>query len=68
MGVADLQNRLRDDCNLDASERTLRGDLQALEDAGDLLKAGVGPGATRTPIAVELPTMPAPILNGHSHG
>lgn len=68
MGVADLQNRLRDDCNLDASERTLRGDLQALEDAGDLLKAGRGAWRHAYPIAVELPTMPAPILNGHSHG
>jgi hypothetical protein len=42
MGIGDLQKRLKDDRGIDASERTLRNDLQAMEVDGRLTKTGRG--------------------------
>lgn len=73
MGATVLQKRLQDDRNIKASERTLRDDMQAMEEDGRLTKAGRGvwdiahtmAQAAAEGISATLPTTPAPVLNGN---
>lgn len=67
MGASDLQSRLQDDCNVKTSERTVRDDLAALVDDGELMKSGRGRWDVSRAIAEALPTMEAPVLNGVAH-
>ncbi|MBX3014835.1 MAG: hypothetical protein KF832_25165 [Caldilineaceae bacterium] len=67
MGAIELQKRLQDDRGIEASERTVRLDLAALETSGDLRKVGRGAWDLSQPIATMLPALSAPVLNGHGH-
>ena len=64
MGMADLLQRLQDDRGIEASERTLRSDLQAMEADGRLTKLGRGRWDVSHTITATLPTIAGPILNG----
>lgn len=66
MSLAELQGRLRDDMGIDVAERTLRTDLQALVDAGELVKMGRGRWAQPMAIATTLPDPVAIYTNGHN--
>lgn len=67
MSISELQDRLQNDCDIEASDRTLRTDLQALVDSGELVKSGRGRWDVSRTIADELPAMAAPVLNGVAH-
>lgn len=65
MSLAELQGRLRDDMGIDVAERTLRTDLHALVDAGELVKMGRGRWALPMAIATTLPQPVAIYTNVH---
>jgi hypothetical protein len=65
MSLAELQSRLQDDVGVTVAERTLRTDLQALVDAGDLVKMGRGRWAAALTIATTLPATSVIVTNGH---
>lgn len=65
--VAEIRTRLTEDMGITAGDSTIRNDLAALAQAGDAQKLPSGRWATAQPIAIALPTVTEPVLNGHGH-
>lgn len=67
MGLSELQNVLQDDFGIVSSDSTIRSDLAALVDDGDLIKSGRGRWSLPMAIDETLPVIGEPVLNGVEH-